>query len=49
MLPAPKIDFTPWLIPTEPDDDVVVRDDAPYEIRKEWKKFLRAYQATHDS
>lgn len=44
MLPASKIDFTPWLISSEPDGDFVLRDDAPDEIKREWRKILRAYQ-----
>ena len=38
----------PGLIASEPDGDLVLRDDAPDEIRKEWETFLKTYHAAHD-
>ena len=38
MIPTPKnIDFTPWIISTEPDGDLGIRDDAPDDVKQAWQ------------
>ena len=48
MLPAPKNEEFSWLITSEPDGDLVLRDDVLDEIRKEWETFLKTYHTAHD-
>lgn len=38
MISIPDVDFDPWLIATEPDGDLAIRDDAPDEIKQAWQK-----------